>query len=431
MSPGTRRRLKDGGGGEPRWYWRAEAWFKLLGAIVLAYLVLARILGFLVDLGDITAIFVGGILLAYLVVPLVRRLNMRLPLWAALSIVYGGGALIIVLLIYLLVPVMVAQAQELVAAIPAMRKILETYLSTTHNPIVTNFPPALRGYAAKIPEQAAVQLSQVASSFTGHVLPALLSVLTIGALAIAIPVVSIYMLAESATMKRFFARMIPAQHRDLALDILSDIDGVIGGFVRGQLVVAAVVGVLASAALLALHVPYAVLIGAWAGVADIVPYIGPFAGGIPATLVALLTGGWPRALEVVIAFTLINQLEGHVLGPRGEDGRPQARVHRRVRQPQLGGNRNLACQLAEQPGFRRILPPLAMHDVFELRMASHFRGSQFYDTGSTRRVERARHGHQPFTAAGGLTTQYGRIAANPASPRHPGETSDGRVPAPR
>ena len=300
----------------PGWYPRAEAWFKLLAALALAWMVLTRILDVLVELSDVTVILVGGILLAYLVLPLVRRLNERLPLWAALSIVYGGGAVIILAGIYLLVPVMIAQAQDLVASLPAMRKVLDAYLSTTHNPVVTHFPPALRGYAAKVPQQLGIELQRLSLGFSSHVVPALLSVVTVGALAVAIPVVSIYMLAESTMIKRFFARMVPPERRELAMDILSDIDGVIGGFVRGQLIVAAVIGVLATAALLILHVPYAVLIGAWAGIADVVPYVGPFAGAIPAALVALFANGWPNAVAVIVAFTVINQFEGHVLGPR-------------------------------------------------------------------------------------------------------------------
>ena len=316
MATGPRERVTPAPAPEPRWYRRAEAWFKLLGAIVLAYLVLERVLGFLADVSDVTVIVVGGILLAYLVLPLVRWLNERLPLWVALTIVYGGGAVLILAGIYLLVPVMIAQAQELVAGLPAMRKVFDTYLSSTHNPIVTNFPPALRGYAAKVPAQVGIELQHLSTSFSAHVVPALLSVVTVGALSVAIPVVSIYMLAESAMMKRFVARMIPPQRREVAMDILADIDSVIGGFVRGQLIVAAVIGVLATAALLLLHVPYAVLIGVWAGIADVIPYVGPFAGAIPAALVALFTNGWPNTVAVVIAITIINQFEGHVLGPR-------------------------------------------------------------------------------------------------------------------
>ncbi|MDB5042100.1 MAG: hypothetical protein JWN27_2826 [Candidatus Eremiobacteraeota bacterium] len=301
---------------EPWWRPRADAWFKLLGAIVLGYLILAKFVEYAVGFGDVTVIAVGGILVAYLVLPMVQALNRRLPLWLALTIVYVGIGLVIVVGLWLLVPTLVTQFRALVGSIPAMRQVVEQYLSTTHNPIITHLPPELRGYVAKVPRQLSAQLQQFAASLSLRVVNALLSAITVGALTIAIPVVSIYMLAESATIKRFFARLVPASKRETAIDILGDIDAVIGGFVRGQLLVAASVAALAVAALLLLHVPNAVLIGLWAGVADVVPYVGPFAGAIPATLVALFSNGWPSAVFVVIAFTIINQIEAHLLAPR-------------------------------------------------------------------------------------------------------------------
>ena len=65
-----------------------------------------------------------------------------------------------------------------------------------------------------------------------------------------------------------------------------------------------------------LHVRYAIIIGAWAGAIDIIPYIGPIAGAIPAVIIAFIFNGFGDAIGVIVAFTVINQLEGHVLGPR-------------------------------------------------------------------------------------------------------------------
>jgi predicted PurR-regulated permease PerM len=312
MAAGTRERSSTA----PPWHARADAWFKVLGAIVLGYLIVWRLVVWLIEFYDVTVIAVGGILVAYLVLPLVRRLNVRLPLWAALTIVYAGIALVLVAAVWLLVPALVTQSQQLIADIPAMRHTVEGYLSTTNNPIVTHLPVQLRGYVVKVPAQVSVEVQRLALSMSAHVFPAVLSVATVGALIVAIPVVSLYMLGESAMMKRFFARFIPSPHRPFAMDLLADIDAVIGGFVRGQLIVAAVVGALAIFALAILRVPYAVLIGAWAGIADVVPYIGPFAGAIPAALVALFANGWPNMVLVVLAFTAINQIEAHLLGPR-------------------------------------------------------------------------------------------------------------------
>ncbi len=233
-----------------------------------------------------------------------------------MTIVYAAIGAFLVAGLWLLVPALATQLQQLLADVPAMQRTVESYLSTTHNPIVTHMPPALRGYVAKVPAQVALEVQRFGLSLTAHVFPAVLSLATVAALVVAIPVVSLYMLAESAMAKRFFARMIAAPHRSLAMDVLSDVDAVLGGFVRGQLIVAAAVAAMAIAALAILHVPYAVLIGAWAGLVDVVPYIGPFAGAIPAALVALFTNGWPNMLLVVFAFSAINQIEAHLLGPR-------------------------------------------------------------------------------------------------------------------
>jgi len=155
-----------------------------------------------------------------------------------------------------------------------------------------------------------------AAAYTTKVLNALEIVVAIGAVAIAIPVVSIYMLGESPLIKRFFVQSFKPRSRRKVVAILHDVDQVIGGFIRGQIIVAAVIGILAIAALMLLHVRYAVIIGAWAGIMDVIPYIGPFAGAIPAVIVALIFNGAGSALGVIVAFTVINQLEGHLLAPR-------------------------------------------------------------------------------------------------------------------
>jgi predicted PurR-regulated permease PerM len=301
---------------EPVWRGRADAWFKVLGAVVLGYLILARFVGYLNEIRDVTVIAVGGMLVAYLVLPLVRWLNLRLPLWAALTIVYVSIAAAIFIVFWSLAPTIVQQFQGLVEAIPAMRQVVERSLVTTNNPIIAHLPEPLRIYVAKLPAQVSTQLQGFAASLTLRVFPALLSLVNVLVLAVAIPVVSVYMLAESAQIKRFIARLVPPSHREAAIELLAEIDGVIGGFVRGQLIVAAAVALLVIVALLLLHVPYALVIGAWAGLADVVPYVGPFAGAIPATLVAAFSNGWPNALAVIAAFVVINQIEAHVLGPR-------------------------------------------------------------------------------------------------------------------
>lgn len=99
------------------------------------------------------------------------------------------------------------------------------------------------------------------------------------------------------------------------MGLLADIDGVIGGFIRGQLIVALFVGVLITLALLFLRVPYAYLFGLLAFFGDLIPYVGAVLAFLPAFLSALLTNGWVNALLVAVAFLAIYEVEGHLIAP--------------------------------------------------------------------------------------------------------------------
>ena len=298
------------------WRATADAWFKLLAAVALGYFLLAQAVALLQDFAGIAIILVGGILLAYFVYPAIAWLNRRLPLWAALTIVYLSGALVVAAIFYLAVPPAVAQLEGLVHDWPTIERTIRGYVEGPNNPFFTHLPGAAQQWLTKLPSQVSTDVQRNAAAYTTKVVNALEIVVAIGAVAIAIPVVSIYMLGESAMMKRFFVQSFKPRSRRRVVAILSDVDQVIGGFIRGQMIVAAVIGILAIAALMVLHVRYAVIIGAWAGIMDVIPYIGPIAGAIPAVIVALIFNGPGNALGVIVAFTIINQLEGHLLGPR-------------------------------------------------------------------------------------------------------------------
>jgi predicted PurR-regulated permease PerM len=312
----------------PAWRDSADAWFKLLGAIVFGYLIVAGAAEQLRHYGDVAIILIGGILLAYLVLPAVMWLRSRLPLWGAITIVYAAGLSAIAAVAYVLVPTASAQFTALMRNIPAMQGAIQTFISDPNNVLVRHLPAFMQSWIQRLPAELAVQLERNAIAYSSSVVGALGTLTFLGALAIAIPVVSIYLIAEAPLIHAFVLSRIPPRHRPAILGLLDEIDSVLGGFVRGQLIVAAVVGILATLALLILRVPYALLIGAWAGLADVIPYVGPFAGALPAGIVAIVDKGWGSVIGVVIAFSAINQLEGQLLGPRI--------VSRNVHVPPLG-----------------------------------------------------------------------------------------------
>ncbi|MBV8343551.1 MAG: AI-2E family transporter [Candidatus Eremiobacteraeota bacterium] len=300
----------------PSWRNAADAWFKLLAAIAIGYFILAQAIAVLRDFAGIAVILIGGILLAYFFYPAIAWLNRRLPLWAALSIVYLSAAVVVAAIFYLVVPPAVMQLEGLVHDWPTIERTVRVYAEGPNNPFFTHLPATAQQWLMKMPSQVSADVERNAAAYTTKVVNALEIAVGIGAVAIAIPVVSIYMLAESSTIKRFFVQSFRPRSRGRVVAILYDVDQVIGGFIRGQIIVAVFVGILAIVGLMILHVRYAVIIGAWAGIMDIIPYIGPIAGAIPAVIVALIFNGAGAALGAIVVFTVINQLEAHVLAPR-------------------------------------------------------------------------------------------------------------------
>lgn len=88
-----------------------------------------------------------------------------------------------------------------------------------------------------------------------------------------------------------------------------------GGFFRGQLLVALLVGVLSALALRIVGLPYWLVVGMIAGFFNLIPMVGPFIGGIPAVLIAAAFLTPWHILYVVVALTIVQQIDNHFVSP--------------------------------------------------------------------------------------------------------------------
>jgi predicted PurR-regulated permease PerM len=130
-----------------------------------------------------------------------------------------------------------------------------------------------------------------------------------------IPIYTFYFLKDTQFFRRKVLKSIPKGIRDQVINISRDIDNLLSRFIRGQLIIAMIVGVLSIIALVVLKVQFAFLIGTIAGVTNIIPYFGPIIGAIPAIIVALLDEPM-KAIWVIIAFFIIQQTESAILSPK-------------------------------------------------------------------------------------------------------------------
>jgi len=98
--------------------------------------------------------------------------------------------------------------------------------------------------------------------------------------------------------------------------LMADVNGIIASFIRGQLLVALIVGIISSVALFLIGLDYAVLVGMTAGLCNIIPYVGPLIGSVLAAAVALLGGSPVQALLAVGVLVVVQQLDSNLISPK-------------------------------------------------------------------------------------------------------------------
>jgi len=129
------------------------------------------------------------------------------------------------------------------------------------------------------------------------------------------PVLAFYFLVDLPRTQRLGIELTPPRLREETAFVGEQIGRALTGFVRGQLLVALVVGTLSSIALAIIDLPFWLLIGLTAGLLNMVPFIGPFVGGALAGTVGLVIGEPAKALIAVASFWLIQQLDNQLITP--------------------------------------------------------------------------------------------------------------------
>ncbi|HWQ84455.1 MAG TPA: AI-2E family transporter, partial [Anaerolineales bacterium] len=132
---------------------------------------------------------------------------------------------------------------------------------------------------------------------------------------LALFLLAFYWALEGERTLRGLLLWLPSQSRPGMREIIDEIEGRVGGFVRGQALLCLVIGAAALTAYTLLGLPYALVLGILAGIFEAVPLIGPLLGAVPALLIALTISN-EAVIGVVIASVVIQGLENYLLVPR-------------------------------------------------------------------------------------------------------------------
>lgn len=248
-------------------------------------------------------------LLAFAITPLVKILQRFIPRFLAILIVYLVVLFGIGLLVYLVVSTAIIQGAALVTQVRA-------FLDGKTDPLAS-FEQPLRSFGittqqlADFRQQIIGRLGGVA----GDAIPFLRSFLDFLLDTVIIAVISIYLLLDGARVTRWLRGNMPIIERRRVNFLLDTIQRIVGGYIRGQLLLSSLIGVLVGVGMALFHVPYAVLLGVMAFVLEFIPVLGTLISGAICVLLAL-TQGWLIAVGVLVYFIVVHILEGDIIGPR-------------------------------------------------------------------------------------------------------------------
>lgn len=249
-------------------------------------------------------------LFAYAIAPAVSLLHRKLPKWLSVSIVYIIVLAIFMAVLYILISAIVTEVTMLVAQ---LRSILSLGSNAASSPLMK----ALKGFGITSSQLAAArawltsQLAGVASAVTPivtGVLGGLLDVLLIA-------VLSIYFLYDGPRVVAWLRREMPLSQRNRGEFAIDALQRVAGGYIRGELILCTLIGLLVGGGMQLIGLPFATLLGALAFFFEFIPFLGPMFSFVACMLVAA-TQGWVTLLIVLVYFLFIHAIEAYIVGPR-------------------------------------------------------------------------------------------------------------------
>ena len=253
-------------------------------------------------------ILILAALLAYALAPGVRILRRFMPRFLAILIMYLIVLGAISLLVYFIARAAVQQTVSFAGNIPSL---LNLGTSDTSNPIEQTLANFGITHAQLV--TARQQVSEQLTGAAHDAVPILRSIFDVVLDTIIVAVISIYMLIDGSRIIDWIRRNAPRPARaDAVLDTLQR---VVGGYIRGQFILAVLIGFLVGIGMFCFRLPYAVFLGVLAFILAFIPVLGTFISGAICVLVAL-THGWPIALGVLAYFLGVHIVEGDVVGPR-------------------------------------------------------------------------------------------------------------------
>ncbi len=284
---------------------------KTILKLLLTLLILAALGWLFYQISSLITILVISALIAYILDPLATHLEYRgfNRFQATASIFLVLSALVIGFAAFYLPPMVV----DLMAFQQRFGDNEATAgLFTGIEKFIKDSIPFLENHELNLQTRALEFMSSASASLYAAAADALSWIAT----AVIMPFAVFFLLKDGRKLQKNLISLVPNRHFEMILSLNQKLNDQLGGYLRGQFLESAIVAVLSAIAMTILGVPYAVFIGIFAGLLNMIPYVGPFSGGSLAVLVVLLHGGTAELIvSVIIAFAIIQFIDNMILQP--------------------------------------------------------------------------------------------------------------------
>ncbi|WP_157062147.1 AI-2E family transporter [Alicyclobacillus ferrooxydans] len=286
----------------------------VLVTLACVYL-LGMLRGFLQDLWQVIYVvllpFLISLVIAYALQPIVELLvRRRVPRGMAIMIIYLAFVLLVAVAVLQAIPAVTRQFVQLTQHFPTLVQQVDHWIG-----VVSSHKKYLPDAVRKGVESALTKAEQGLAGSVSNLFAMLTSTVSAIFVIFVVPFLVFYMLKDGRAIGRGVLRAIPARYRPDVKTLLLTVDETLGTYVRSQLLVMLVVGVLTYAGFLVIRLPYALLFASFLAVVDMIPYIGPFIGALPALIMGLSISP-QMALKVLIVNIVVQQLEGNLISPQ-------------------------------------------------------------------------------------------------------------------
>ncbi len=306
------------------------------GSVSWAVCGVAAVVGLLGVIAYVVRVIWPPLILAaaivFLLNPIVTLLHGRhIPRLLGTALTYLGVLAAVVLVGLLVAPLATRQYDDLAAEWPQLRQDLERQVDDLSErsedgqwPIRIPTYQQLEGQfsadsAADADGDGVITEEERQARFANQIDTArelALKVFHVGIIFLLAPIIAFYLLVDLPHIREVFRSLVPDRARGDAMVVARRLSTAIGGYFRGQLAVALVVGTMASIGMLVIDLPFWLIVGMVAGVFNMVPLIGPWVGAVPGIIIAITTGGGiDKAIAVAVVMAIVQQIDNHFISP--------------------------------------------------------------------------------------------------------------------